>query len=170
MEDTPFNLDLLFLKNEHTRSIGLVKDLSIFESSSNNFNPHGLFSTEIFGRVGSEERNSRYGYINLHVKVLHPLLFKQIVSLKKLYENIMLGKIYAKFDNTIKDFVSANSNDGETGYEFFLKHFSKIKLEDNGSDGRLFKIKLLDKYKLEDMMIDKFLVLPAGLKVFYINR
>lgn len=169
MEDTPFNLDLLFLKNEHTRSIGLVKDLSIFESSSNNFNPHGLFSTEIFGRVGSEERNSRYGYINLHVKVLHPLLFKQIVSLKKLYENIMLGKIYAKFDNTIKDFVSANSNDGETGYEFFLKHFSKIKLEDNGSDGRLFKIKLLDKYKLEDMMIDKFLVLPAGLRDYTIN-
>ena len=169
MDDKPFNLDLLFLRNEHTKSIGLVKDLSIFESSSNNFNPNGLFSTEIFGRVGSEERNSRYGYIDLHINIVHPLLYKQIVSLKKLYENIILSKVYAKFDNSVKDFVVTTANDGETGYEFFFKNFSKIKLEDNGSDGRLFKIKLLSKYKLEDMMINKFLVLPAGLRDYTID-
>lgn len=169
MGDKPFNLDLLFLNNENTRSIGLVKELSIFESSSNNFNPNGLFSTEIFGRVGSEERNSRYGYINLHIKVLHPMLYKQIITLKKLYENIMLGKAYAKFDNSIKDFIACNANEGDTGYEFFLKNFKKIKLEDNGSDSRLFKLKLLNKFNIEDMLIDKFLVLPAGLRDYTIN-
>lgn len=165
----PFNLELLFLKKEQYNKIGEVKDLSIFETSTNNFNPDGLFSTEIFGRVGSDERLSNYGYINLNIKVLHPLIFKHISSLKKLYSNIMLGTTYAKFDKELKDFVISNASEGDTGYEFFLSKFDKIELKDNGSDARLFKIKLIKKYKLEELTLDKFLVLPAGLRDYVVD-
>lgn len=164
-----FNLDLLFLTKENIRGIGKITDLSIFEASTNNFNPEGLFSTEIFGRVGSADRNVRYGYVDLQVEVFHPLIYKHISSLKKLYDNILQSKVYAKFDNKIKDFVAANADEGDTGFSFFLEHFHKIKLEDNDSDGRLFKIKTIKKYMKTGLMIDKLLVLPAGLRDYKVD-
>lgn len=102
ISENALNLELLLLNQNHLRMMGEVKDLAIFESSSTNFNPKGLFSTEIFGRVGSEDRTKKFGYIDLRIKVFHPLIYKHIVSLKKLYENILLGKVYAKFDNEKK--------------------------------------------------------------------
>ena len=165
----PFNIDLLFLDKKHINQMGRVTNLNIFESSSKNFDPNGLFSTEIFGRVGSEERNKRFGYIDLNIKVLHPLIYKHISSLKKLYLNIMAGKIYAKWDNKEKDFIKATSEDGQTGFTFFLEHYEKIKHNDNDSDARSFKIKLIKKYKLEEVLIDKYLVLPAGLRDYVVD-
>ena len=165
----PFNIDLLFLDRKHLNQMGKVSDLSIFESSSKNFNPNGLFSTEIFGRVGSEERNKLFGYIDLNIKILHPLIYKHITSLKKLYLNIIAGKVYAKWDAKEKDFIKATSEDGQTGFTFFLEHYEKIKHVDNNSDARSFKIKLINKYKLEEVLIDKFLVLPAGLRDYIVD-
>ncbi len=165
----PLNLELLFLKKEHLRSIGQVTELAIFEPTGNNFNVDGLFSTEIFGRVGSEDRNAKLGYIDLKIPVLHPLIFKHIVSLKKLYKDIMYGKTFAKFDTKTKDFIVSNADEGSTGYAFFIKHFSKVKIEDRDSDARLFKIKLIKKYKMEELLIDKYLVLPAGLRDYIVD-
>jgi len=165
----PFNIDLLILNRDQIKMMGEVKDLSIFESSSKNFNPDGLFSTEIFGRVGSEERNKRFGYVNLHIKVLHPLIYKHIASLKKLYSDIMSGKAFAKWDSKSSDFVLSNANDGETGFEFFMSKYDKLKLETRNSDAREFKIKLIKKYKSQDILIDRFLVLPAGLRDYIVD-
>lgn len=169
ISENALNLELLLLNQNHLRMMGEVKDLAIFESSSTNFNPKGLFSTEIFGRVGSEDRTKKFGYIDLRIKVFHPLIYKHIVSLKKLYENILLGKVYAKFDNEKKDFIEADAETGDTGYEYFVKHFNKVHLVDNGSDARLFKIKLIKSFKIEDLLIDKILVIPAGLRDYTVD-
>ena len=122
-----FNIDILVLKEENLAQLGEVTTGSIFEPSSNVFNKKGLFSLETFGQLGTSDRMERYGYINLRVPVLHPLVYKQLTDLKGLYKEIMAGNKRVKWDNTIKDFVLAKEGQGETGYTYFLKYVDKIK-------------------------------------------
>ena len=55
----PFNLDPLIVKPTELRSLQQVKVPDIFEGSSQNFHAEGLFSTTIFGNVGTEQRDNR---------------------------------------------------------------------------------------------------------------
>ena len=163
----PFNLDLLILDKSYLSQLKKVSSLNTFIPSTTSFDPDGLFSTEIFGQVGSNERMVTFGYIDLHVKVLHPLIYKHLTKLKALYKRIMDGIIKAKFDTSINDFVE--DEDGSTGYSYFLKYIDKLDLKDNGSDERAFIIKLIKKYKKDEVMLDKWLVLPAGLRDYVID-
>lgn len=168
LQHLPLNIGLLILKPEHTRGMRQVKVLDIFEGGgSKSFHPDGLFSTETFGKVGEEKRNRMYGFIDLHAGVFHPTIFKALLDLKELYGGIMAGTAYAKFDQGLRDFVPANAVEGETGFEFFFKHFKELKFEERPSTSREFAIKMIAKYKDESVM-DKFLVMPAGLRDFTI--
>jgi len=166
----PFNIDILILNKDILKTIGQVTNLAIIESTTKNFTRDGLFSTEIFGLVGSPERSTTFGYIDLKYPILHPLVYQHITTLKSFYKDIMLGKKYAKWDNKLKDLVPSDSEDGETGYEFMLTHIHKIDLKDNGSDERSFKIKMVKKYTDEKMMIKDWVVMPAGLRDYYVEE
>lgn len=167
---TPFNIDLLILDRNTVNQLQPVTKTNIFTSKTQNFEPDGLFSTTIFGQVGSDARNNTFGYIDLHVNVFHPLLFQNVSTLRSFYKDVMLGKKYAKFDNKLKDLVPATIDDGETGYTFFVNTLPNIKLEGNGSDQREFKIKLLKMYAGEDGMLNKWLVLPAGMRDYNVDE
>jgi len=167
---TPFNIDLLILDKKTVNQLLPVSKTNIFVSKTQNFEPEGLFSTSIFGQVGSEARNNTFGYIDLHVNVFHPLLFQQVSTLRSFYKDIMLGKKYAKFDKSVKDLVPATLHDGETGYTFFINNLPNIKLEGNGSDQREFKIKLLNMYQGDTGMVNKWLVLPAGMRDYVVDE
>ncbi len=140
-----------------------VTALDIFESASRNFHTDGLFSTEIFGRVGTEERDTRFSYINLKLEVIHPLIFKNLVKLKSLYGSIMAGKGYAIWDDKQKDFISSDEIRGQTGMWFFLSHWKDIEFSVSGSDVRDLRIAFIHKFK-DRAMTDKILVIPAGLR------
>lgn len=162
----PFNISLLVLTAESTRGMKPIKVLDIFETAGGKeFHRDGLFSTEIFGKIGDERRNRLFAYIDLRVKIFHPVIFKQLVSLKELYGGIMAGTAYAVFDTTVKDFVAATPTTGRTGYSFFLEHFEKIEFERRESTSREFAINLIDKER-KNALMDKFLVMPAGLRDF----
>ena len=45
--------------------------------------PDGLFSEEIFGRIGTKERKTRWGYISLHDTFMSPHAFYVLQSLKR---------------------------------------------------------------------------------------
>lgn len=165
----PFNIDLLIPTKDMLRLTGQVKALDIFEGSSRNFHPEGLFSTEIFGRSGDERRNRRFGYIDLKIPLFHPLIYKALEDLKGLYGEIMAGKSYAIFDETIHDFIKASPLQGQTGYAFFVSRFKEIEFEHRSSTRREFYIKLVEKYR-EHCMIDKLIVLPAGLRDYIIDE
>lgn len=165
-----FNIDILILDNSNSKYLSEVKKLNIFENTNTNFEPEGLFSTEIFGPIGSKTRNITFGYINLKIDVLHPLVYEQIITLKSFYKDIINGNKYAKFDNKEKDFVLSDQTEGETGYAFFLKHLNDIKLVDNDSDQRKFKIEFIKKYGNGNYYINKWLVLPAGLRDYTIDK
>jgi len=161
----PFNLDLLILSPEQLKLLKPVKVLDIFLPSSKNFNPEGLFSTEIFGRIGDDRRNYTFGYIDLNTEILHPLIYEILDSLKSLYTEIMQSKTYAIWNKETKDFEKSTPTEGETGYAFFMKHVKDIVFEKTQSDRRDFNIRLMNKYK-EKFKFSHLLVMPAGIRDF----
>lgn len=166
---TPFNIDLLFINGDIDLQIPRVKTLDIFEGSSKNFHPEGLFSTTLFGPVGDERRNRRFAHIDLKVPVFHPTLFKALCKLKQLYPDVMSGREYAIFDPKLKDFVKSTALEGKTGYHFFTKHFEEIVFADRDSDARRFNVRLVEKYK-KNPYIKKLIVLPAGLRDYTVDQ
>ena len=122
----------------------------IFEST-NVFHREGLFSTEIFGDVGSSDRFRNNGYIDLKLKILHPLVYLGIVTMSSLHSGILDGTKKAIFDKEKKDFILDES--GETGYDFYMKHFKDVELvfADYLKDSKFEVLKT-------DMKVDVFFV------------
>ena len=142
-----------------------VTSTSIKDSTTGRFHEEGLFSEEIFGELASPNRLSRKGYIDLRCEIFHPRVFKIIVSLKRVYKEIMRGGTYAHFDEKLGDFRIAHEDDddAETGMLFFMEHFPKIKFKETGAIKRDTKIKVFKKYP-NQLAMDKYLVLPAGIR------
>jgi len=164
-----FNLELLILDSQLKKRMRPVTKLNILVSSTSDFEPEGLFSTEIFGAVGTEERNSTFAYINLNTKVLHPLIYHHVTTLKSLYKDIMEGKKYAVFNKKTKDFELSTITEGRTGYTFFMEHIEELKPEERKSVQRDFKLKMFYKYRDKVNLLDSFLVLPAGLRDYSVD-
>ena len=164
----PFNIDLLNLSNQDVKTLHQIKVLDIFDGFSRNFHPQGLFSTEIFGKVGEERRNRLFAYIDMKIPIFHPVLFKAITNTKSLYGEILAGKSFAIFDPDLKDFIKKDALSGMTGYSFFVSHFKDLHYEERPSVKREFNIKLLYKYK-ETALMDKLIVMPAGLRDYEID-
>jgi hypothetical protein len=159
-----FNVKLLKGRKGIVSLLKEISSLDIFDSpGSSNFHEDGLFSTEIFGRVGSEDRDRRFGYIDLKTSILHPLVWDLIQKVKALYHGILMGKEFATWDPKTKDFIKANDITGETGYAFFMSHWEELELVMGTSPIRKARITLLNKYRNEGIN-DYILVMPAGLR------
>lgn len=123
--------------------------------------PAGLFSVEIFGRPGSEERKTKFGYISLNAKFLHPVYFKLLTSMNKKIQDLLLAKKYFKVENgeLVEDFEN-----GETGPSFFFSIYKDLTFNNTGTDRRNTYLDLLEKTPEHEMFIDKFLVIPPYLR------
>jgi carbonic anhydrase/acetyltransferase-like protein (isoleucine patch superfamily) len=141
----PFNLDPLFIKPNELRILQQVKVPDIFEGSSENFHEEGLFSTTIFGNVGTELRDNSFGYIDIKLPILHPFMLKVVTQLRGFYKDLIGGKVYATWDDKEKDFVASNQIDGDTGFYFFLNHWKDIKFKRTSSRLRDEKIAYYEK-------------------------
>lgn len=161
--DVPANVTILVPTPRRLEGMRAVTSLDIYEGSTRNFHPDGLFSSEIFGRVGTDERDLRFSFIDLKIDVLHPLIFKNLVKLKGLYGSILTGKGYALWNEAQKDFVASDEIHGQTGFWFFLQHWKKIQFNRTGSDVRDLRIAFIEKFK-DRAMTNKVLVIPAGLR------
>lgn len=160
----PFNVELLDLNPQRLLGLRPVTALDIFEGgSSDNFHPNGLFSTEIFGRVGDERRNLRFSYIDIKIPIFHPNIFRALTTLKRIYAGILAGTEYATWDVETQDFVKSDAVNGQTGYQFFLEHWEDIKFVETGSVAREQKIAVIRKY-MERALTSKIVVMPAGLR------
>lgn len=164
----PLNLSLLILNAEMTRGLRQIKVLDIFEPSSTTFHPDGLFSIEAFGKVGDERRNRLYGYIDMGIEVLHPVVYKKLVDLRELYASIMAGTAYAVFNKETKDFDPCPPTEGRTGYSFFLEHLNELQPEKRESTSREFAIRLLNENR-DKCLMRYLIVMPAGLRDFTIS-
>jgi hypothetical protein len=133
--------------------------------SSSEFHPEGLFSEEIFGQIGTQSRMTQFGFIELNTSILAPELYKDLIRLGGISEQIMAGKIYAKFDEVKKTFIKTTSDDpdGNTGFTFFMTHYRDASFVHSESDSRNAKINLLDKFRLSGIW-EQFPVIPAGIR------
>lgn len=166
-----FNIKLLdveeFIKK---RNVKEVTSSFIRTPSSNELDPNGIFSQEIFGQIASEERMLLFGFINLKVKIFHPKVFKSIATLKSYYTDIMAGNVFAIFDEQLGDFIKTTSDDpnSNTGYNFFMSNFDKIKFKETDSLTRKDKLETINKFKTERIM-EKYLVSVAGIRDIHIS-
>ncbi|MDQ6988444.1 MAG: hypothetical protein Q9M19_01080 [Mariprofundaceae bacterium] len=165
-----FNLDLLVLTKEHTKKMTPVSKLNVFESSSTNFEVSGLFSTDIFGAVGSTDRNERFSYIDLKVKVLHPLVYKHLTTTRAFYKEVLAGRKYGVYDPKLKDLVPSVEGEGGTGYSFFMETLDNIEMLDNDSDLRKFKLHMIANHSSPEFMLKELLVIPAGLRDYTVDE
>ena len=160
----PANVALLKLTPERLQYLRPTRSLDMFEGgSTSTFHEDGLFSVLTFGRPGSDERDRRFSYIDLKTSLLHPFYYKQLCRLKLLYQGIISGREYARWDEELEDFVASDQVDGDTGFSFFMQYWDKIVFKTNESDIRSLRIEFITKGR-ERALLNKVLILPAGLR------
>lgn len=158
--DAPVNLFFVKLTPDVVKRMTPVTTLDSFVGGTREFHPEGLFSTEIFGRLGTQEREVRFSYIELGTIIFHPFVYKALCSLAALYKGILEGTTYALFDEELADFVKADPITGSTGFQFFFEHWRKLKPKQTGSDSRAAKIEYIKHHDVIETR--QVLVLPAS--------
>lgn len=163
MSRQPTNFTLLDPRKFPWQAMEPVTSGDIFEGQTTNLHEEGLYSTRIFGRVGTDERDNTESYIDTVLHVFNPTYFKALIQLKALYGEIFKGKVYAKWDPVEKDFIKSNILEGDTGYAFFMQHFGELDPKENTSFKRTQKIEL--KKRFADIALHRRIpVIPAGLR------
>ena len=169
LKKLPVNLDLLKVDENGIKTLERVTEVQIFDNM-NNFHPAGLFSTTLFGNIGTEYRNRMFAYIDLGITILHPMVYYAIINLKSFYRQIAEGTTLAVFDPKKKEFVKSNAPEAQTGYNFFLQNVLNLRFEKNQSEKRSFLIDLFERSKKEDTVFLRYmLVLPAGLRDYSVD-
>jgi hypothetical protein len=159
----PTELWPLELTDARVQTLRPVTSLDPYDGASSNFHDDGLYSTLIFGRMGTEDRDRSFSFINVKVSILHPKIYKDLCALKGLYKGILAGKETARWDPSIRDFVADKSPEAETGYSFFIRHFKKIEFKRNKSPARTQRIEMVEKYR-DKALTTRIVVIPAGLR------
>jgi len=169
-KDAPINIDLLYTDPKSISTLKEVKESQIFDNT-NNFHQEGLFSTTIFGDIGTEYRSRTFAYIDLKIEILHPLIYHSIIKLKSFYKQILEGSSTAIWDSKEKEFIKDNSDKANTGYEFFMNHITELVFKETSSPRRNYLIKLFKKsLKEETYKFRYLLVLPAGLRDYTVDK
>ena len=165
-----FDISIMDTNTDRFKYIKPVTSLDTFQGMSKDFHEEGLFSTSIFGKIGTSDRDERHSYLDLRINVFHPKIFALLCSVKQLYKGIMSGSTYAVWSDEEKDFVKATNLTGETGFHFFLTHWEKIVFVKNDSDIRREAIDDILKFKkLGTALGKRVMVIPAGLRDIEMN-
>lgn len=169
--ELPVNIKLMDTRNERVNNFPKVTSLDTFDGmNTNTFHPQGLFSTEIFGRVGTPDRDRKMAFIHTKITILNPFIFKKLIQLKGLYKGIITGRQYAVWNPELKDFEASDLVNGDTGYYFFLKHLPEVDFKKTSSISREMNIELV-KRSIQDgtAFVTNVPVIPAGLRDAYIE-
>lgn len=165
----PFNIHVMDVaKFIHAAGCKPVTSSFIQEPSSSEFNHEGLFSEEIFGQLGTEERMTRFGYIELNTTIISPPVFVNLMKLGSFFQDLMAGKVYAVWNKVTKTFdriigTPESVPDARTGFSFFMEHYPELEFERSGSISRDTRIDLVTKNR-DSGLCAQMLVAPAGLR------
>lgn len=140
-----------------------VTSTDAFEGMTQNLNEEGLYSLEIFGKMGTKERDKTEAYIDVKLPIFNPTYLKALGQIKSLYLGILKGSEYAVWDEKSKDFIKSNILDGQTGYSFFISHFTELVVTTTDSQRRKQKVKAIDMFR-QIALTTKVLVPPAGIR------
>ena len=121
------------------------------------YDPEGIWSEEVFGKVGSRERKNRFGYIDIKSKIFHPQAYDIIKTISEPITKIITRK--ARFKLVNGKFIP--SSEGETGLSFLIRNLDNFKFADVAKKEKPKEAAYLDKNK-KLILIDKWLVVPPG--------
>ena len=144
-----------------TRSVKEITSVQHFTGGGHDkLEPKGLFSEEIFGRLGDRKRKTTFGYINLKAKFIHPEAFPIFAAVSADMGKLLSGKVpyILNDDGTIKE-----SSKGEYGIFFLIKNFNNLNFDKIVREGREERIEFIKRNK-DILLIDKYLVMPAGIR------
>lgn len=161
----PFNMSLLELTPGKLQNVGAVSSLDYFDNVTGEFHPEGLFSITMFGAVGDAVRKRRFGYIDIKLGVLHPVIYKALIALRRFYGELLAGRKYAIWDSEAHNFVEAapGEENAGTGYHFFMQYWDKLVFTETRSTQRADRIAVIQKYR-DIALTSNIVVLPAGLR------
>lgn len=156
------------LITDKTIELNKLKEVtSPVDYDRNLFNNDGLFSTTIFGNT-TEERMKTHAYINLGRKFFHPYIFETLCDVQKNIKKVSSGEgaWFIDKDGSLIEILDINDsryNEENTGLEWLITNYRKIKFKENESIERRERLKLINALSDEEMFISKYVVIP----VFY---
>lgn len=134
--------------------------------------PDGLYSEEIFGYTQGE-RTINHAYIDLKRKFFHPYVYEILCELhSKIKEIVSSGgeKYYfinkeGKYQEVI-DETDPNFNPDNTGLDYVIRTFRKLKYEKNESRKHNDNVDFIKTISDDEALITKFLVIPRSYRDF----
>jgi hypothetical protein len=136
------------------------------QSFDKNFNPteDGLYSKKIFGST-KQEQFTKFGYLTLGTKILHPIIYKNISSITGLFKKILAKTTKVTLQNGILVDVGETGS-GWNGVKDLYNNWDKIDF--SKYDEKNSKVKsLLDYLKTtpRDLIFeDKLLIIPTNFR------
>jgi hypothetical protein len=122
------------------------------------FDPHGLFSTEIFG-VSKSDKRGIFAYIDLKRPFLHPHIYAHV--LKRMHKKITNGIISGNERYIVQDGFLKEDPEGWTGVQELYNNWDKIDWSKSTSANERSK-SLLSKINKDQAFITKLLVCPPA--------
>jgi len=136
-----------------------VSSTNIYALTGHKFDPNGLWSEEIFGRIGSNDRKTKFGYVDLTCRILNPVVYGIVVGMAPEIRHIVMeSKRYEFEKNKFKEVEV-----GQTGITFLMSILDDIDFEKICKPTKVDAAKFLNKNR-KLITIEKYLVLPAGIR------
>lgn len=139
---------------------------------------NGLFSFDIFGRVGTKERKEQWAYINLNETFMAPHAFYVFSRLKNKIADDMkngAGNYYIDSTGEITKLLTGQTvpetalvKEIGSGFDWMKKHWDKIswKIEPSMTNMAKSRRKFLKSLDINQVFWDKLLVMPAFYRDF----
>lgn len=159
-------LDVLNI-NKYIKDNNLIEVKDPISFINQEPNPSGLYSPLIFG-TRKQEKFEKYAYINLGLKIIHPVIYKNLKKIKSIFYNITLDN-----DNGKKAIIRNNEliedKNGESGINFLINNWDKIDLNlyKTGKNDNFIDMLIKER---DNLFIDKFLVIPVNYRQYTIEN
>jgi len=127
--------------------------------------PNSLFSEQIFGKFGSVERRKTFAYVDLKIKVIHPEIYNIFTGINSDIAKLITNK--EKYIVRNGELIQNNIK-GSAGVNYFISIFNSIdfkKLKHVNPKNLSFILKNKEK-----VFIDKFLIIPAGIRDISVSK
>ena len=123
----------------------------------------GLFSTKIYGRIGSKERSTKFGYIHLKRYFLHPFVYNTMIKMFRATPQVVAGEVFVKLNPKDATLMTCKGDDpdGGTGIDFFIDNWRKINWRKTETRARIKKDEVISSLKPNEIFLTKFPVCPA---------
>lgn len=141
-------------------SLKEVKNANIFGIGKNSFDENGLWSEIIFGRIGSKDRKTRFGYIDLGTTLVNPIIYKMMKNASEEIRDILAEK---RFFNLTPSGKLKEDDMGHTGLLFLTSIKDKINFEESCKKDKKDVGVFLNKNR-DLIFIDKYIIMPAGIR------